>query len=64
MEEENSAYSVCISGVRHKTGPKVPFYRMTNTEEQNFSLKIHLKVSIFLQGKKSTINKLQYSEFA
>lgn len=52
MEEENSAHSVCISGVRHKTGPKVPFYRMTNTEEQNFSLKIHLKVSIFLQGKK------------
>lgn len=52
MEEENSAYSVCISGVRYKTGPKVPFYRMTNTEEQNFSLKIHLKVSIFLQGKK------------
>ena len=52
MEEENSAHSVCISGVRHKTGPKVPFYRMTNTEEQNFSLKIHLKVSIFLKGKK------------
>lgn len=55
MEEENSAYSVCISGVRYKTGPKVPFYRMTNTEEQNFSLKIHLKVSIFLQGKKKVL---------
>lgn len=38
--------------VRNKTGPRVPFYCMTNTEEQNFSLKIHLKVSIFLQGKK------------
>lgn len=41
----------------------VPFYCMTNTEEQNFSLKIHLKVGIFLQGK-CAINKLQYSEFA
>ena len=47
---------------RHKTGPKVPFYRMTNTEEQNFSLKIHLKVSIFLQGKKSTINMLSFGQ--
>jgi len=56
--------SVCVWGVRNKTGPKVPFYSMTNTEAQKFSLKIHLKVSIFLQGKKSTINKLQYSEFA
>lgn len=46
-------HSIFISGIRNKTSSMVPFYCMTNTEEQNFSLKIHLKVGIFLQGKKA-----------